>query len=489
MNAHSDDSRVAAEQELTDWIAAQAEHAVRSFERVGYGASRATFIAEMDGGGDLVARVDTGDGPMAGTELSLAREAEVYRALAGKGVRIPRLRAVMPDGSVLLTERAPGTHEVAALDGAQRGAVYDDFIDALAELHAVDVDTLDLPSYRRPVDAAGHATEELDLWGEILDSRTTGAWPLAHFALRVLRQCAPDHVARTVLCHGDVGPGNFMHDGARVTALLDWEFSHVGDPMDDLAWWVFRGHDMAGDCGDLAAQLGRWQARTGLAVDPSSIEFYRAMVMLRWMVSVASALDRGGPNMDRSVYFSLVPILTVRLSRSLAALLGITLPTAPPMDEQPPGVNAGVIEALRADLADVIAPAVTTAEVARRVGAALLYTSHLAADDRLGPTLRAADVDDIEAVTGARPDGPAAAERAIAAAARGTETSVETLVGYFWRAGHRQVAVWPLVAERALREPTTIPSPTTTITTNNTTTITSTITDARTVEPTRETTR
>ena len=162
--------------------------------------------------------------------------------------------------------------------------------------------------------------EELDLWLEILESRTTGAWPLAHFAFRVLRQCAPNHVARTVLCHGD--------DGTRVTALLDWEFSHVGDPMDDLAWWVFRGHDMSGGCGDLGAQLGRWQSRTGLTVDSSSIEYYRAVVIVRWLVCVASALDRGGPTMDRSTYFSLLPVLTVRLSRSLATLLAVSLPIA-----------------------------------------------------------------------------------------------------------------------------------------------------------------
>ena len=100
-----------------------------------------------------------------------------------------------------------------------------------------------------------------------------------------------------------------------MTALLDWEFSHLGDPMDDLGWWVFRGHDMAGGCGDLAAQLARWSARTGLPVDARSIEYYRAFVMFRWLVSVAATLDRGGSGIDRSVHFALVPILAVRLPR------------------------------------------------------------------------------------------------------------------------------------------------------------------------------
>ena len=188
-----------------------------------------------------------------------------------------------------------------------------------------------------------HARQELDLWGTILETRTTRPWPLAHYTRAVLHQCAPTAVARTVLCHGDVGPGNFLHDGGRVTALLDWEFSHLGDPMDDLGWWVFRGHDMAGGCGDLAAQLARWSARTGLPVDSGSIEYYRAFVMFRWLVSVAATLDRGGSGIDRSVHFALVPILAVRLPQALATLVGTTLPPPPATPDDSPGPGADVL--------------------------------------------------------------------------------------------------------------------------------------------------
>jgi aminoglycoside phosphotransferase (APT) family kinase protein len=36
--------------------------------------------------------------------------------------------------------------------------------------------------------------------------------------------------------HGDVLPHNLLADDGRVTALLDWEFVHVGDPAEDLAY-------------------------------------------------------------------------------------------------------------------------------------------------------------------------------------------------------------------------------------------------------------
>jgi len=445
------------EDELTRWIESVADRRVRSLERVGYGASRATYIASMEHGDDLVARVDTGDGPMAGTELSLEREAQIYRALADTPVRIPRLHAVSPDHNVLLTERISGTHEVLGLPDEERFAVHDDYIDALAELHLVDVASLQLPLFRHPDDGPDHARCELDLWEGILSSRTARPWPLARYALALLRRWAPVEVTRTVVCHGDVGPGNFMHDGRRVTALLDWEFCHLGDPMDDLGWWVFRGHDMTGGCGDLTAQLQRWSARTGLPVNTRSVEYYRTLVMLRWLISIAAPLDTGSTAMDRSVYFGLLPVLSVRIPATLAALAGIDLGPPPDIpDDAPPGPAEHVLNVMRGDLTDVIAPDLRSSNAKRRANGASLYLAHLSALDRLGPTLAAADDDEVANILGRRPTGGTAREDDLMAAVADGESSREVL-RYFWRSGLRLAALWPTVAPRALAPPTPVP--------------------------------
>ena len=39
-----------------------------------------------------------------------------------------------------------------------------------------------------------------------------------------------------VLVHGDFNPANFLYEGGRVTALIDWENSRIGDPREDLGW-------------------------------------------------------------------------------------------------------------------------------------------------------------------------------------------------------------------------------------------------------------
>ena len=58
--------------------------------------------------------------------------------------------------------------------------------------------------------------------------------------------------AGAVLVHGDYGPNNTLLDPAaqEVTAILDWEWAHTGDRLEDLAWceWIVRMHhpDQAG---------------------------------------------------------------------------------------------------------------------------------------------------------------------------------------------------------------------------------------------------
>ncbi|MFD5315570.1 phosphotransferase family protein [Streptomyces sp. NPDC127098] len=50
----------------------------------------------------------------------------------------------------------------------------------------------------------------------------------------------------TVLVHGDFGPNNVLldPDSLEVTALVDWEFARLGQPVEDLAWceWLVRAH-------------------------------------------------------------------------------------------------------------------------------------------------------------------------------------------------------------------------------------------------------
>jgi len=294
---------------------------VGRLERTPMGSSRVTFLLDAtDSTGrarELVLRCDSGDGPMSGTDIDLAHEAVFYRALADQPVRIPRLVAESDDGTALLVERARGSENLAELDDADREAVERDFGCALAELHAVDPAKLPLGDIARPKSAADHALLDLTRWMRFQDERVTSPSRVSRFTGDWLGRNAPDRVGRTALCHGDAGVGNFLHDGQRVTAILDWEFAHLGDPLDDIAWVLVRSH-VTGGTGMRPALLG-WAEHSGIPLEPDRIAYFRALVLLRMAISCEIALAQAGDsgNMDTSVYQILLPYLGFLLPQSL----------------------------------------------------------------------------------------------------------------------------------------------------------------------------
>ncbi|WP_181786408.1 phosphotransferase family protein [Streptomyces phytophilus] len=85
--------------------------------------------------------------------------------------------------------------------------------------------------------AAGQPEAVLGSCGELLRS-------IHRSVPSVLPEEAPR--AGKVLVHGDFGPNNVLLDPGtfEVTAVVDWEFAHFGDPVEDLAWceWIVRTH-------------------------------------------------------------------------------------------------------------------------------------------------------------------------------------------------------------------------------------------------------
>ena len=105
-----DDSELSPE--MRSWIAAAtgAVHVV--VERRSAGGSRAGYAVDIrraDGVTEaLWLRMDLGYGPLSNTPFTLRREAAVYGALQGMGVRIPTLVAVHPTQEAFLMHRIEG---------------------------------------------------------------------------------------------------------------------------------------------------------------------------------------------------------------------------------------------------------------------------------------------------------------------------------------------------------------------------------------------
>jgi aminoglycoside phosphotransferase (APT) family kinase protein len=105
-----------------------------------------------------------------------------------------------------------------------------DFVRRLDELHHLQWQgVLDGP----PPSEATHV--QIERWADVSRASSPRVVPLLEEGAAWLHHHAPA-LERVALVHGDPGPGNFVHDGRRVLAFTDWEFSHLGDPTED---WAF----------------------------------------------------------------------------------------------------------------------------------------------------------------------------------------------------------------------------------------------------------
>jgi aminoglycoside phosphotransferase (APT) family kinase protein len=278
--------------DLQLWVEAIAERRVTASRPIGSGTSRRIWAVDLESGDGLVVRFDTGDGPVAGTRLDLRREADVYSALAGTSVALPRLRALHPDGTALLVDRVDGVESLNGMPEDRLRSIGQDFGRRLGQLHSLDPGSLQLGSATVGSDV-DPTLADIDLWRVIdADRSGPGSSPAVGVALEWLASTVPP-ATRPSVCHGDAGPGNFLHDGEHVTALLDWEFAHVGDAHDDLAWVVVR-NQMFGRPLDLPVTFAGWSEASGSGVDPGRVEWFRALVLARMLISCDSAIAWAG---------------------------------------------------------------------------------------------------------------------------------------------------------------------------------------------------
>ena len=99
-----------------------------------------------------------------------------------------------------------------------------------------------------------------------------------------------------VLAHGDFNPANFLYENGKVTALIDWENAHVGDPREDLGWMkqmdMLSATDIFGAVKVDGGFLGHYNKITGFGVTPEEVEYFRLFSSGNIGIPVVSAVKR-----------------------------------------------------------------------------------------------------------------------------------------------------------------------------------------------------
>jgi aminoglycoside phosphotransferase (APT) family kinase protein len=258
------------------------------------GASRETWLVEAEAGKWVLRR----DPPGAESFVALEVEQEVVSAAARAGVPVPRVvRFEAADGAFgtagYLMQHVEGESvapRVLRRDelAAARGGLAAELGTALAAIHAIDAGELD--SVARPdgdpaLAACAFWEAELDAVGEPLPATEAG--------LRWLRLNAPSPPERMTLVHGDFRLGNFIVSERGLSAVIDWELCHLGDPAEDIAWlcvrsWRFGNDDrpVAG-LGEREEFLAAYEVAGGTRPEAERLRWWEAMGNAKWAVICA----------------------------------------------------------------------------------------------------------------------------------------------------------------------------------------------------------
>ena len=273
-------------------LAAVIEHAydapvvVGDVVRLSGGASRETYAIDVSYEGKSESLVLQRCAVRAAdTERDLAVEASVLKAALSAGVPVPELIASSRDdeslGRPFLLSRFVDGESIARriqrndVHKHARSAFSEDCSIALARIHAIDPSTV----------TGLTGEDQLERYREAL-GELAQPHPTFELALRWLAASRPPDVAASVV-HGDFRLGNLLIDGNGLTAVIDWEVAHLGDPMEDLGWlctkaWRFGGRHDVGGIGSKEELFDAYENESGGAVDRDSVHWWQVFGSLKW---------------------------------------------------------------------------------------------------------------------------------------------------------------------------------------------------------------
>jgi len=184
-------------------------------------------------------------GPVPPKAHDMAREYRILEAVHPVFPLAPRPYVLCEDAGVIgatfyIMERRCGLvvrydepPELADRPAARR-RVSRALVDALADLHAVDINVHGLAALGKP---AGFVQRQVRGWSERWKGSQTSELPEMDMLAAWLAERLPPDPPRPTLVHGDFKLDNVMLDArdiGHIVAVFDWEMSAVGDPLIDL---------------------------------------------------------------------------------------------------------------------------------------------------------------------------------------------------------------------------------------------------------------
>lgn len=169
--------------------------------------------------------------------------------------------------------------------------------------------------------------------------------PFVEFALGWLRRNPLPANAREAPIVWD--SGQFHHCDGRITALLDLEIGHIGDPMMDLA--AFRMRDTVLNFGDFDALYAIYADATGSTLDMAAIQYHHLAFTLTNELAFHGALAEPAPGSAYMTNLQWCTETNLHSVEAFAELLGYDLDETVDLPEPGAVHQRGRVSALSPD--------------------------------------------------------------------------------------------------------------------------------------------
>ena len=176
----------------------------------------------------------------------------------------------------------------------EREQVWWSGVEAMCRVHDVDPQALGLGFLAEPERGADALAQHLHYYDAYLSwgLGDRARYPLLERALGWLRERAPTGEP-VGLCWGDSRLANQIFSGVECIGVLDWEMVRLGNPLQDLAWWVALDRCFTEGVGLARLEgmpgrdetLAHWRRRTGRSLD--HVDYYEVLALLKFAAIIA----------------------------------------------------------------------------------------------------------------------------------------------------------------------------------------------------------
>ncbi len=329
---------------------------------------------------------------------SIEREYHVHKLVDQGGVKVPHVHGFIDELPGYVMDVVPGqqgfTEQTSPSD---RAAVRSQFVAQMALMHSLDIEPFRQAGLRVPETPRDIALSHFDDSYAFYLSRRKRNDPAIDFVAKWVLENVQESTQPARCVASDAG--QFLCDGAQLTALIDFELAVLGDPLIDLTALRVRG--LWESHGDIPSLYREYEAYTGIPLDWQHLRYQTvAHAIVGPMIAqlgIDELLANPAPDVDYYTYAAWGCLPMKVALEAMAEFLGLALDPLPEPHPRPSPMDDALFAMGAAT--DSLADDTETAAYRKRKQQQLF--AYIARQNAYGAQFEADYIGDVAALTGA----------------------------------------------------------------------------------------